>query len=145
MTSSAHVFGNELYARWTALWNGKFELAPLILKGELVLRYAQTGTEAMDQVRCPDDLLRLIALWHSQREQLQFFAVGPAVVDLQPHGDTFSGLVARPYQVSFVRQGQMVACGGCDTLRVLNGLITEVWSVSTGAGGRRFYADIAGA
>ena len=73
---------------------------------------------------------------------LRFHAVGEACVDLQPDAEGFSGLVSRPYEVSFERPDiGPVRFGGTDTLRVTEGRISEVWSVSAGQQGRCFYRD----
>lgn len=62
-------------------------------------------------------------------------------MDLGRGGDGApAGLVARPYAARFTAEdGTAVARSGTDTLRVEGGRITEVWSVSSGAGGRTFY------
>ncbi|MFD9728499.1 hypothetical protein [Streptomyces sp. NPDC059072] len=65
-----------------------------------------------------------------------------AVVDLEPGASAASpsGAVARTYLASFTApDGSTVSRSGTDTLRVVDGLITEVWSVSSGAAGRTFY------
>ncbi|MFJ8011290.1 hypothetical protein [Streptomyces sp. NPDC096339] len=79
---------------------------------------------------------------HGTRTALRFAAEGFAVVDLEPGAGAASpsGAVARPYLASFTAQGgSTVARSGTDTLRLVDGLITEVWSVSSGAAGRTFH------
>ncbi|MFF0413896.1 nuclear transport factor 2 family protein [Kitasatospora sp. NPDC004745] len=133
--------GAGVYDRWTALWNGELRLAAEIMAPEFTLRYAQAGTEVFDEVRTPERLAEVIAQWRAMRGPgLRFEAEGVAVADLEPAGGTVSGLVARPYRASFVdADGAVVARSGTDTLRITDGLITEVWSVSSGAAGRTFY------
>ncbi|MFI9236414.1 nuclear transport factor 2 family protein [Streptomyces sp. NPDC053079] len=134
-------FGVELYDRWTALWNGDTGLAGEIMAPEFRLRYAQAGTETFDDVRRPGELADVIAGWHRRRPGLRFVAEGPAVVDTEgDDGTAPHGVVARPYRASFTGDdGQLVSRSGTDILRFSGGRITEVWSVSSGAGGRTFY------
>ncbi|WP_230210121.1 nuclear transport factor 2 family protein [Streptomyces kaniharaensis] len=132
--------GTEVYDRWTAMWNGELALAEEIMAPDFTLRYAQAGTEAFDEVRTPGRLAEVIAQWHAGRTELRFEAEGVPVVDLEPVGGSWSGLVARPYRATFAdAEGAPVVRSGTDTLRIVDGLITEVWSVSSGAHGRSFY------
>ncbi|GGV26060.1 hypothetical protein GCM10010495_47400 [Kitasatospora herbaricolor] len=134
------AFGTGLFDRWTALWNGDLGLAGEIMAPGFTLRYAQAGTEAFDEIRTPPQLAAIVAAWHASRTGLVFAAEGTAVVDLAPAGGAPAGLVARPYLASFVTaEGEKVARSGVDILRVADGLIVEVWSVSSGAAGRTFY------
>ncbi|MFE2323512.1 hypothetical protein ACFXD5_06260 [Streptomyces sp. NPDC059385] len=135
-------FGVEVYDRWTAMWNGDTALAERIMAPRFTLRYTQAGTEAFDDVTTPEQLAATIAAWHGTRTGLRFAAEGLAVVDLEPGAAAASpsGAVARPYLASFTApDGGVVSRSGTDTLRVVDGLITEVWSVSSGAAGRTFY------
>ncbi len=134
------ALGVDIYDRWTAMWNGDAAIADRLMAPEFTLRYAQAGTEAFDDVHTPRQLAAVIAGWHSSRPGLCFAAEGPAVVDLRLADGAPAGLVARPYVASFTAEdGTIVARSGTDTLRVDGGRIAEVWSVSSGAGGRTFY------
>ncbi|AUY53365.1 nuclear transport factor 2 family protein [Streptomyces sp. CB01881] len=140
MNEELRRFGIEAYDRWTAMWNGDTGLAAEIMAPEFTLRYAQAGTEAFDEARTPDQLAELVAGWHRFRSGIKFVAEGTAVVDLTLVDGRPSGLVARPYLATFTdEQGRPVARSGTDTLRITDGLISEVWSVSSGAAGRTFY------
>ncbi|GHG84307.1 hypothetical protein [Streptomyces griseocarneus] len=134
-------FGIDLYDQWTAMWNGDGTLAERIMASEFRLRYAQAGTEAFDDIRHRDQLTDVIAGWHRKRTGLRFTAEGIPVVDLDPSdGPAPSGRVARPYRATFTDEsGRTVARSGTDVLAFTDGLITEVWSVSSGAAGRTFY------
>jgi hypothetical protein len=133
-------FGIEVFDRWTAMWNLDLDLAEKIMAPEFTLRYAQAGAEAFDDIHTPRQLADIIAAWHKSRPGLRFNAEGEAVADLALVDGALTGLVARPYFVSFTDEGgQPVARSGTDILRVNGGLISEVWSVSSGAGGRTFY------
>ncbi|MFI6848267.1 hypothetical protein OG535_03410 [Kitasatospora sp. NBC_00085] len=133
-------FGVGAYERWTAMWNGETDLAAEIMAPEFTLRYAQAGTEAFDDAHTPGQLAALIADWHGRRPGLRFVSEGVAVVDLAMVDGRPTGLVARPYLATFTdEQGAEVARSGTDTLRITGGLISEVWSVSSGAAGRTFY------
>ncbi|MFJ8313342.1 MULTISPECIES: hypothetical protein [unclassified Streptomyces] len=134
------VFGIGLFDQWTAMWNGDLDLVNEIMAPEFVLRYAQAGTDAFDEIRTPQQLAEIVAAWHKSRTGLLFAAEGTAAVDLTPADDAPTGLVARPYLASFVAEdGVRVARSGVDILKVCDGLIVEVWSVSSGAAGRTFY------
>ena len=107
-----------------------------------MLRYAQPATEALDDIRTPEEFVAFIEGWHLKRAgmQLRFYAVGEACVDLQPAATEYSGFVSRPYEASLELAGVgRVRFGGTDTLRVAQGRISEVWSVSAGRHGRSFY------
>ncbi|MFE3859903.1 nuclear transport factor 2 family protein [Streptomyces goshikiensis] len=133
-------FGIHVYDQWTAMWNGDLDLAEKIMAPEFVLRYAQAGTEAFDDVRTPQQLADIIAAWHRGRRGLRFVTEGSAVVDLALVDGTPTGLVARPYLATVPDEdGRPVARSGTDTLRITGGLISEVWSVSSGTAGRTFY------
>ncbi|WP_371494410.1 ester cyclase [Kitasatospora sp. NBC_00374] len=134
------AFGIGLFDRWTAMWNGDLDLVNEIMAPEFVLRYAQAGTDAFDEIRTPQQLAETVAAWHKSRTGLLFAAEGTATVDLAPADGAPTGLVARPYLASFAAEdGGKVARSGIDILRVSDGLIVEVWSVSSGAAGRTFY------
>ncbi|MFD3553431.1 nuclear transport factor 2 family protein [Streptomyces goshikiensis] len=133
-------FGIHMYDQWTAMWNGDLDLAEKIMAPEFVLRYAQAGTEAFDDVRTPQQLADIIATWHRGRSGLRFVTEGSTVVDLALVDGAPTGLVARPYLASVTDEdGRIVARSGTDTLRIADGLISEVWSVSSGAAGRTYY------
>ncbi|MYS83310.1 hypothetical protein GTZ85_24610 [Streptomyces sp. SID5474] len=123
------------------MWNGDLDLAERIMAPEFTLRYAQPGTEAFDDARTPRQLADIIAAWRRSRPGLRFEAEGSPVVDLRSAaGGAPIGLVARPYRAAYPdAEGRPVARSGTDTLRVTDGLISEVWSVSSGVGGRTFY------
>ncbi|MFG3052546.1 hypothetical protein ACGFZP_16520 [Kitasatospora sp. NPDC048239] len=134
------AFGIGLFDQWTAMWNGDLDLANEIMAPDFVLRYAQAGTDAFDEIRTPQQLAEIIAAWHKSRTGLLFAAEGTAVVDLMPADGAPTGLVARPYLASYVTEdGGEVARSGIDILRVSGGSIVEVWSVSSGTAGRTFY------
>lgn len=134
------AFGTGLFDKWTAMWNGDLDLVNEIMAPQFVLRYAQAGTDAFDEIGTPQQLAEVIAAWHESHTGLVFAAEGTAVVDLTLADDAPTGLVARPYLASFAAEdGGKVARSGIDTLRVADGLIVEVWSVSSGAAGRTFY------
>lgn len=84
----------------------------------------------------------MIAIWHQKRSGIIFKTDGEAVVDLTESDNEVSGLVARPYHVSFVDENQnRIARSGIDILKIANGKIREVWSVSSGSLGRTFYPE----
>ncbi|MFF2149246.1 alpha/beta hydrolase fold domain-containing protein [Kitasatospora sp. NPDC058190] len=131
--------GVEIYDQWTRLWNLDLALAEEIMAPELTLRYAQPGAEVFDKIRTPQQLAAAITAFHKVRPGLLFTPEGEAAVDLEFVDGRPNGLVARPYRASRPGDGgREVAVSGTDILRISDGLISEVWSVSGGAGGRTF-------
>ncbi|WP_227982530.1 nuclear transport factor 2 family protein [Nocardia spumae] len=129
-------FGIELFDRWTAMWNGELELAERIMAPRFTLRYAQPGAEVYDTVRDPAAFARQIATFRAALPGQRFEVQGVAVVDID-HGRT--GFVARPYGSRRPGADGEIAISGTDILRVVDGLIVEVWSVSGGIAGRSYY------
>ncbi|WP_327121397.1 ester cyclase [Nocardia sp. NBC_01730] len=130
-------FGIDLFDRWTAMWNGDLALADQIMAPEFTLRYAQPGATVYDDIHHPQALAAQIATSRESTPDLRFAPQGDAVIEMD---DTRTGFVARPYGAQFTGTGGTpVAVSGTDILRTLNGVITEVWSVSGGPGGRSFY------
>ncbi|WP_441952289.1 nuclear transport factor 2 family protein [Nocardia sp. 2TAF39] len=130
-------FGIDLFDRWTAMWNGDLALADQIMAPEFTLRYAQPGATAYDNIHHPQALATQIATWRESIPGLRFTPQGDAVIEMD---HTRTGFVARPYGARFTGTGGApVAVSGTDILRTTNGVITEVWSVSGGLGGRSFY------
>jgi hypothetical protein len=142
MDDDLRLAGSAVYDRWTALWNRDPTVGAGLLAPTLTLRYAQAGSEAFDEVRTPEALVALIEAWHVRRGgTLRFEAEGVPVVDVRRDEVGVTGLVARPYRVTHVAaDGTTTARSGTDVLRVEDGRIAEVWSVSSGASGRTFYA-----
>ena len=137
---SLRLAGVAIFDRWTALWNHDLHLAEEIMAPWFTLRYAQANGELFDPIHRPSELASMIDSWHEKRPGIVFRAEGEAVVDLTLVGQTLVGLVARPYFVSFNGEdAQPVARSGTDILKITDGLIAEVWSVSSGAAGRTFY------
>lgn len=139
--TSLHDVGVRIYDRWTALWNQNLDLAADIMASQFKLRYAQAGGEAFDAISRPAELARLIEAWHRERPGMVFKAEGPVLVNLTDTNGRVQGLVARPYLVRFcVGDDETIERSGTDILAVLDGLISEVWSVSGGLQGRTFYS-----
>ena len=134
-------FGVELFDQWTAMWNGDVAIAEHIMSARFTLRYTQAGTEIVDDVSNPAAMAELIKRWHEMRPGIRFSAQAEAAVDLEWVDGAPAGRVARPYLAVFVdAAGQTVARSGIDMFAVRAGRIIEVWSVSSGAAGRTFYA-----
>jgi hypothetical protein len=132
----------QAFEDWTALWNGDTALAEKIMAPEFRLRYAQPGAEVFDDVRHPHQLADVIAKWHAARPGLRFQPEGERIPELVMGDGGPTGKVASPYLATYTaHDGEERAISGIDILRLENGLITEVWSVSGGPTGRRFYND----
>jgi len=134
--------GIRIFDQWTELWNLTLDQPEKILGPHLCLHYAQAGTEAFDKIETPNELLEMIVFWHQKRSGIVFRVEGEAVVDLTENDNGILGLVARPYHVSFIDENQnSIARSGTDILKIENGKIVEVWSVSSGSQGRTFYPE----
>lgn len=134
--------GIQMFDQWTALWNKNLAMSEKILAPRLSLHYAQAGTEAFDKIETPSQLSEMIVFWHQKRSGIIFKTEGEPVVDLTENDNRISGLVARPYHVSFIDEnGNRIARSGTDILKIMDGKIEEVWSVSSGALGRTFYRE----
>jgi hypothetical protein len=130
----------QVFQDWTALWNGEVALAEKIMAPEFRLRYAQPGVDVFDTIRRPQQLADIIAKWHEMRPNLRFKPEGERVAELTMEDGGPTGKVASPYLARMTYEGEERAVSGIDILRLENGRITEVWSVSGGPEGRRFYA-----
>ncbi|MGW4772126.1 nuclear transport factor 2 family protein [Nocardia sp. NPDC004278] len=130
-------FGITLFDQWTAMWNGDLTLAERIMAPEFTLRYAQPNASEYDDIRDPQALATQIAEFREQRPGIRFAPQGEPVVEMD---DTRTGFIARPYGAeSTGPDGATIAISGTDILRIVAGVITEVWSVSGGPAGRSFY------
>ncbi|MBV7703030.1 ester cyclase [Nocardia nova] len=130
------AYGIELFDRWTAMWNGELELANRIMAPHFTLRYAQPGAEAYDSIHDPETFARQIAAFRAAAPGQRFETQGEAVVEID---DRRTGIVARPYGSRRPVADGEIAVSGTDILRVEEGLIVEVWSVSGGTQGRSYY------
>ncbi|MFG2005029.1 nuclear transport factor 2 family protein [Spirillospora sp. NPDC048911] len=141
-TQAADVeeFNVRIFELWSALWNGELGLADRIMAPRFRLRYAQPGTDAFDHVRHPRQLAEIIARFREARPGLRFAPDGEAVADVRLAGGVAHGKIAQPYLARFTDEaGHDLRISGIDMLRIEDGLITEVWSVSGGRAGRVFY------
>jgi hypothetical protein len=134
--------GVQIFDQWTDLWNKNLALSEQLLASRLSLHYTQAGTEAFDEIHTPAQLCEMIKFWHQKRSRIIFKTEGEPVIDLIENDEGISGLVARPYHVSFVDENEArIARSGVDILKIAKGKIQEVWSVSSGALGRTFYTE----
>ncbi|WP_433711235.1 nuclear transport factor 2 family protein [Nocardia sp. CA-084685] len=130
-------FGITLFDEWTAMWNGDLGLADKIMAPEFTLRYAQPGASDYDDIHDPRTFAAKIAEFHEQRPGIRFTPQGEPVVEID---NARTGFVARPYGAALTGpDGELVDVSGTDILRIADGLITEVWSVSGGPAGRSYY------
>lgn len=129
--------GIALYDRWTQLWNGQLDAGGL-MASQFRLRYAQAGSEPINDITDPETLGSYIRAFRAARPGIHFRPQGPAVVDMSGPG---TGHVARPYLASIPAHGTEPdrQVSGTDILRTVDGHIVEVWSVSSP--GRPFYAS----
>jgi hypothetical protein len=129
-------FGIDVFDRWTAMWNRELP-AEKVMAPEFTLRYAQKGADAINETRTPAEFEATLDAWHQANPGTRFTPDGTAAVDLTPNPAGPTGIVARPYLATRTVDGATGAVSGTDMLRLVDGLIVEVWSVS--AAGRPFY------
>jgi hypothetical protein len=140
MSDAIHTKGIELFDCWTAYWNGDYTQADIIMALNFTLHYAQASGERFDTIHTPNQLTDTIKAWHNGHKNILFKPEGECVVDLIEKAGSLFGLVARPYFVAFDGEGSERVCrSGTDILKISNGRIVEVWSVSSGVQGRTFY------
>ncbi len=140
----ARTFAIDVFDRWTQLWNLEFHLAADLLAPSLELHYAQGGSELFDTVKTPEQLLHAIRHWHDLKPGIKFEVEGEPCVDAVQSGDSYAGMIARPYNVCIVNaDNEDVWRSGTDILKFRDGLICEVWSVSSGRDGRSFRQGLA--
>jgi len=142
--SEAREAGARIFESWSQMWNGEMALVDQIMAPRFRLRYAQPtpGTEAFDHIRRRPQLADLISRFRQDRSGLRFAPDGEAVTDLDLSDGLATGKVVRPYLARFSDEaGRRLRISGIDMLRLEDGLITEVWSVSGGRHGRAFYPD----
>ncbi|WP_461665059.1 hypothetical protein [Gordonia sputi] len=127
--------GIALYDRWAQFWNGELHAADLMAP-TFVLQYAQVGAEEINQISDADTFTDHVAAFRADRPGIHYQAEGPAVVSVD--GDE-SYHVARPYLAVIPADAEHpeIRISGTDILRVREGRIVEVWSVS--AFGKPFY------
>ncbi|WP_317619873.1 nuclear transport factor 2 family protein [Nonomuraea phyllanthi] len=141
-TTDVEEFTGRILASWAALWNGELSLADRNVAPEFRLRYAQPGTDAFDHIRHPSRLTEMITRFRAARSGLRFAPDGEAVADVRLADGRAHGKVAQPHVATFTDEtGRDLRISGIDMLRVEDGLITEVWSVSGGRAGRAFYGN----
>ncbi|MFB4314859.1 hypothetical protein [Actinomadura sp. 21ATH] len=141
-STDVREIGARMFDLWSAMWNGDQGLADQIMAPEFRLRYAQPGADEFDGIRRRDQLTEKIEGFRRERSGLSFAAEGEAVVDLELRDGLPNGKIARPYLACFTDEtGRDLRISGIDMLRIENGLIAEVWSVSGGRSGRAFWSD----
>jgi len=110
-----------LWDAWTEMWNGATGLAEKIVTADFRVHF---GTEipAADAIRGPRDLAAFVDGFRAGYESLVYRTdVGP-IVD--------GGLLSCRWVADFTKEGGSRRTGGIDVLRVEDGRIAEVWSLT---------------
>lgn len=113
---------------WTLMWNGDTDLAAQITGEGLRLHFGAEGP--FDDITTGAELGEAVAAFRAGYDALTYSTdIGPIVDD--------AGLVAVRWIADAVKQGTPARKGGIDILRLVEGRIVEVWSVT----GTRLLAD----
>ena len=113
----------EMAQRWTALWNGDFDIAETLLAAEFRIHFGDNVAGAAgDAVRNPADMVAYVRNVHTQRPGTTFGMDMPIVADV----DRFA--------MRWSARGIDGDISGIDIAQMSGGQILEVWSV---AGSRR--------
>ncbi|TDD88905.1 hypothetical protein E1293_05780 [Actinomadura darangshiensis] len=142
MSAETQAIGTQTFELWSRMWNGEVALVDQIMAPRFRLRYAQPtpGTDAFDHIRERPQLAEMITRFRQARHGLTFAPDGEPVTELHLTGGRATGKVARPYLAHLTDEtGRQRHISGIDMLRLEDGLITEVWSVSGGKEGRPFH------
>jgi hypothetical protein len=124
--------GVDLWDRWTALWNGDLTIGPDILAPDFRIHFGGVIEGAdTDGFRGPADLTAFIGAFRQRYERLSYrTAVGP-IADVRAVEGAAAGHVAcRWLADSTDLAGVSSTKGGIDILRLADGRIAEVWSVT---------------
>ena len=110
-----------LWDAWTEMWNGATALAEKIATPGFRVHFGTVIPEA-DAIRGPRDLAAFIDGFRAGYESLVYRTdIGP-IVD--------GGLLSCRWVADFTKKGETRRTGGIDILRVEDGIIAEVWSLT---------------
>jgi SnoaL-like domain len=115
----------HLAQSWTDLWNGDLDVAAAIVTDDFRIHFgtATDPTVPGDDVRGPAQLAAFIGAFREQRPGLRYQLDAPPLAD------------ATGFAIRWSAQRTGVDVSGIDVVRVSEGRIAEVWSLT---GGRRF-------
>jgi len=116
--------GIKLWADWTAMWNGRPELALELVAPRFVLHLPLPSPFDIAAVSNPVAVERFIREARARFERITFhYEAGPYV-------DTVAGVVAGPWWAESVVEGKPRLSSGMDTIAFCDGKITEYWTLS---------------
>ncbi|MCU1687115.1 MAG: hypothetical protein JWQ81_7854 [Amycolatopsis sp.] len=114
------LLGTDVFERWTALWNGDFDVTDALLAPDFRIHFAGANAAARgDDVRGPDAFAAFVTAFREAKPDLRFRFDGPPI----GQGDRIASIWS-------VRQPGGLAKSGIDVLRLVDGQIVEVWSVT---------------
>ncbi|WP_394836014.1 ester cyclase [Pendulispora rubella] len=127
----SRTMAEDLWARWTAMWNGDTELARAIIADGFYV-HLQKKLADPATIRDPEAVIGLVRTVRAQYAEIRYETNLAVLVD----GDTliarwfargiFAGRSGRPEDV----EGRTFRIAGIDILRIENGRIRECWTVS---------------
>ena len=120
---NTHDTAVKAWDQWTLMWNGETDLAAEITGDGLRLHFGAVGP--FDDITDGKALGEAVAAFRTGFDSITYRTdVGPIVDE--------NGFVAVRWIADAVKEGEPMKKGGIDILRLEDGLIVEVWSV-TGA------------
>ena len=116
--------GLRLWADWTAMWNGRTELALALVAPHFAVHYPLPNPTDPATVCDPESVKRWVEGARAKFERITFrYETGPFV-------DTAAGVVAGPWSGEVIVAGKTSYICGMDTVAFRNGKITEYWTLS---------------
>jgi hypothetical protein len=114
------LLGTDVFDRWTALWNGGFDLADDLIAPDFRVHFAGANAAAPgNAVRDPAAFVAFIKAHREATPNLTYRTDGPPIVEGDRTASTWS-----------VRRPDGPAVSGIDVLRLVDGKVAEAWSVT---------------
>jgi hypothetical protein len=114
------LLGTEVFDRWTALWNGGFDVADDLIARDFRIHFAGANAAARGNVvRGPAAFAAFIRAHREAVPDLTYRIDGPPI-----------GERDRMVSIWSVRQPGGLAVSGIDVLQLADGKVVEAWSVT---------------
>jgi hypothetical protein len=122
--SALRATGLRLWNDWTEMWNGRPELARVLVAPRFALHLTTPNPLPQESVNSPEAVERWVAAHRARFQRLKFLTgCGPFV-------DGFAGIVAGPWYADTDIDGTPRPVCGMDTIAFRDGKIIEYWTIS---------------